>query len=242
MSLKHSIEHVKQIFISKDLIPLFTQYNNAKENLLVQSKEGYKAYISYYCVSKRNSTPKWFAKFNPFTFENILLWITLNEPDYKLLSLKFVDAGHNKLIWECDKGHIFNMTWANFQFGQRCPECFHIYNVGENHPNWNPNITRDERLHKRDYQREEVIKWRNLIFERDNYTCQICNKRNGLGETIYLNAHHLNGWNWYIYGRFDVNNGITLCKDCHNLFHGVYNNRNNTKEQFEEFKEMLKGG
>lgn len=53
-------------------------------------------------------------------------------------------------------------------------------------------------------------KWRELVFERDDYTCQNCKKRG-----IYLEAHHKKGFSKYPKLRFDVNNGISYCKKCH---------------------------
>ena len=41
---------------------------------------------------------------------------------YKCLSNNYIEA-HSKLIIECDKGHIFNMSWASFSQGHRCPKC-----------------------------------------------------------------------------------------------------------------------
>lgn len=35
--------------------------------------------------------------------------------------------------------------------------------------------------------------------------------------------------------RTDVDNGITICRAIHYLFHNIYGRHNNTKEQFEEF-------
>ena len=72
----------------------------------------------------------------------------------------------------------------------------------------------------------EMKEWRNKIFKRDNYTCQICYKRG-----IKLEAHHKIPINiildlYLIHNRkdaikckllWDINWGITLCKDCHDL-------------------------
>ena len=99
---------------------------------------------------------------------------------------------------------------------------------GELSPQYNPNLTDEERIVNRDYI--EYTEWRNKVFERDNYTCQKCGKRQG-----DINAHHLNGYHWYKEGRTDVNNGVTLCSYCHKEFHEIYSNRNNTKEQYEEW-------
>ena len=42
---------------------------------------------------------------------------------------------------------------------------------GELSPQYNPNLTDEERIANRDYI--EYTEWRNKVFERDNYTCQV---------------------------------------------------------------------
>lgn len=59
-----------------------------------------------------------------------------------------------------------------------------------------------------------TAKWRKAVFERDDYTCQDCGERGGR-----LNAHHIRPWYADEAGRFDVENGVTLCKKCHHTAH-----------------------
>ena len=60
----------------------------------------------------------------------------------------------------------------------------------------------------------EARQWRRSVFERDKYICQEC-KNTG----IRLHAHHIKEFALYPSLRFEVNNGITLCKLCHNKIH-----------------------
>ena len=61
--------------------------------------------------------------------------------------------------------------------------------------------------------------WRRGVFERDNYTCQECSIKSGNGKAVYLEAHHIKSWVKYKKLRFNINNGITLCRKCHKLKH-----------------------
>jgi len=57
--------------------------------------------------------------------------------------------------------------------------------------------------------------WRKAVFERDNYTCQICGVRSGRGIKVTLNADHIKRFAEHPELRFDVDNGRTLCEGCH---------------------------
>jgi 5-methylcytosine-specific restriction endonuclease McrA len=57
--------------------------------------------------------------------------------------------------------------------------------------------------------RIEYKNWRKAVYERDNYTCQFCGKRGD------LNADHIKPLYTNPELAYDVNNGRTLCVECH---------------------------
>lgn len=61
----------------------------------------------------------------------------------------------------------------------------------------------------------KYIQWRENVYKRDNYTCQQC------GETGKIQAHHIKEWKDHKELRYDVDNGITLCRTCHENIHGA---------------------
>jgi len=52
--------------------------------------------------------------------------------------------------------------------------------------------------------------WRAAVFSRDAYSCQMCGKT---GKNLV--ADHIKEWSLYPALRFDVENGRTLCRPCH---------------------------
>lgn len=82
---------------------------------------------------------------------------------------------------------------------------------GENNPFWKGGVSK---LHKSErgvaWGSKVYREWRKAVFERDNYICQICGKR---GEK--LNADHIKQWVLYPELRYNIDNGRTLCFNCH---------------------------
>jgi len=100
-----------------------------------------------------------------------------------------------------------------------CKKCYAEYQKkSENNPNWRGGISSKNSTIRRS---KKMIEWRNTIFKRDNWTCQICKQKGG-----ELHAHHQKSFSLYPKLRFDIKNGITLCKKCHNEIPKI------TKSQF----------
>lgn len=147
---------------------------------------------------------------------------------YTLLTKKYMNC-YQKLEYICPKGDVCNITWLNWQKGKRCRKCWYRKNRGENSSRWNPNLTDEDRQDRR--LTFDHNQWSSSIKERDNFMCQVC------GQIGYrLVSHHLYSYHSNRNLRTLLSNGICLCEKCHNLFHKIYGRKNNTKEQFEEFR------
>ena len=72
--------------------------------------------------------------------------------------------------------------------------------------------------------------WREVVFARDNWTCQKTGIKGG-----NLTAHHIQNFAQFPELRFAIDNGITLSEKAHKEFHKKYGKINNTKEQLNEF-------
>lgn len=77
--------------------------------------------------------------------------------------------------------------------------------------------------------------WRESVFSRDNWTCQKCLKRSKKSFAVFLHPHHILNFSSSPELRFDINNWITFCKECHHDFHVIFSEKNNTLEQVIEF-------
>lgn len=90
-------------------------------------------------------------------------------------------------------------------------KCRLLWQVKENNPNWKGGISTENQLIRESVRGRD---WREAIYKRDGYTCQECGKVGSV-----LNAHHIKPFAKYPEHRFDINNGITLCKQCHKIKH-----------------------
>ena len=67
---------------------------------------------------------------------------------------------------------------------------------------------------KHDRNSDRYKQWRAAVFKRDSYTCRDC------CSTKNIQAHHIKSWKNNKELRYDIDNGITLCRACHLKAHG----------------------
>lgn len=78
--------------------------------------------------------------------------------------------------------------------------------MGVNNHSWKGGITPENRKIRTSIEMDD---WRKAVFKRDDYKCKWC-KTGGK-----LHADHIKPFAWYPKLRFDIKNGQTLCKKCH---------------------------
>lgn len=60
---------------------------------------------------------------------------------------------------------------------------------------------------------KKYAKWRSEVLARDNWVCQTC----GLFKSGDMETHHIKSWAKFPELRYEVSNGVTLCRECHKL-------------------------
>lgn len=114
-------------------------------------------------------------------------------------------------------------------------EQFRKAHSGENSHLYNLDLTDEEREADKESRTNdaEFIKWSYKVKEQANFTCDCCNNKNNK-----LNSHHLNNWNTYREQRYNLENGVCLCEQCHKEFHKWMGGTHIecTKEDYIEFK------
>lgn len=157
-----------------------------------------------------------------------------------LIALNFVSRNkHRGSLWRCmcDCGKETQVLISALSNGSiRSCGCSHsdkeIKYKGENNPNFNPQLTSEDRVRGRNF--EEYRDWAKLVKQKDNHKCRICNS----SPSGKLVSHHLDNYKDFPELRTNIDNGVCLCVEHHLEFHKTFGFTKNTKMQFLIFKEM----
>lgn len=81
---------------------------------------------------------------------------------------------------------------------------------GENHPNWKGGVTKEYHAARTNVRYRE---WQDAVLKRDGYTCRICRVKKSKIKSFH--CHHIEPFATNEALRYEVSNGVSLCKPCH---------------------------
>jgi hypothetical protein len=136
------------------------------------------------------------------------------------------DGKTNPILKSIDRGHLTSHKIVS------CGCYVREIISGENNWNWKGGITSETDKIR---QSIEYRIWQNAVKKRDKYTCQCCGRK-----YKDISVHHIFPFADYEDLRFEIDNGICMCKDCHDSrivgsFHNTYGTQHNTPEQLREY-------
>ncbi|WCS69039.1 hypothetical protein Goe17_01800 [Bacillus phage vB_BsuM-Goe17] len=254
---KPTYTEVKQVFKDKGYTLLSTQYINSDDELIYLCNVHGEQTTTWHSFKKakvgcihcsrelqgklqKENYDKYYSnrKFNrKYTYETIKA--AFEDRGFELLDTSYTKY-EEKLRYICkkhrDKGEqktIVKFVLNKEKHPNVCKWCAIEAISGENSHLWRGGLTSKNALARNSV---EFSEWRAQVFMKDNYTCQACGDSTGGN----LQAHHIENFAEHEDKRFDVDNGITLCKSCHDpavegSFHHVYGTRGNNREQLEEY-------
>ena len=109
--------------------------------------------------------------------------------------------------------HPENINKIPHNKGKKCPWVKNPVMKGKDNPNWKGGISGENKSIRSSI---EYRLWREAVFSRDNWTCQICSTKGNR-----LHAHHIKAFAKFPELRLAIDNGVTLCKQCHKEIHKV---------------------
>lgn len=107
---------------------LLKEYYNNASNLVIQDKYGYKYKTKYYHILNSKNKFSKFSKYNPFTIQNMILYIKINNLPIDLIDKtdRIIDVRHDYLSFYCIDCHKpFLATWSQITLNKRyrCKTC-----------------------------------------------------------------------------------------------------------------------
>jgi len=220
---KYTLKEVDMFFEELNWTLLESNYKDNKQKLECLCPEGHLCKISLHdlksgrrCKICFNIKQRHLYKLSQEYIEN-----QYKNFGYKLIS-KYIKCGIKDVLI-CPNGHCIELRYEHFKRGVRCKECYAENNIGENHPNWNKDRTRERRLQSLKFRLNDI----DTLSDDPNYQDYLIN-------TDLYHVDHIFPRVAFIDYNIDKKYGIKFTKK-------ICNSRENLKIITKE-ENLLKGG
>lgn len=237
----YNFKYVYNKVIEIGLKPLFTEYINGKQELKVECPKHGIFYIQlkdiHRVIRKKAGNCCSQCRIDNIRHKVDYVLKRFKELNLNPLFIEYVDLT-TKLPYICNKHMDKGIQYTTYGVVKRrktitpCKYCKSEYLSKL----YTPKIQKEKIIRKRTYK--GYAKWQKQIYEKHNYSCQIC----GCNSTPKnkLNAHHILNYKQYPELRLSIENGTCLCKKHHDMFHKLYGYKDNNSKQLETFLKNYK--
>ena len=155
-------------------------------------------------------------------------WLGEEQNNFKVIARdKKSSNRQSRWIAQCKCGNVFTIRADTLtKKSQKGCGCDHEGKDGADNPAWRGGTTINTRKGK------AHAKWVRSVLEEDNFSCQKCGCYGGNNK---FNAHHLKSYSKHKDIRWEIDNGVTLCVNCHINFHKTYGYNDFTPENYFEY-------
>jgi len=123
---KFTYEEVRKYIENLGYILISKEYINNNTKLILKDYEDYLYFANFISLSSYKMIRLRFHKANPYTIDNIKLWLKLNNFDLELISEKYENA-HKYLLFKTKEGYLCIAKWNSIQ-QKEIPRKFHRSN------------------------------------------------------------------------------------------------------------------
>lgn len=223
MPKKITFEEAKESFKERGCVLLETDYINSTTKMKYKCVCGNIAYknlskikqgqLCYECGRRRGGNRKYNINIVKDIFKSE--GCRLNEDAY--INPK------TKMKYTCECGRNAEINLDNFLNGRRCQGCRVDKLYGKKDKEY-----RDKMYRKR--KSPEYLLWRQEVLKRDVSSCKCCGEEN-----TQMNVHHIESFSRRPNIALEIDNGVTLCNECHKEYHSNFFHADATAESFHEF-------
>lgn len=137
---------------------------------------------------------------------------SFDKPNRKFCSISCGTAWKNANIPQSENQRMLSAERARRNFtgkpkSLRMRRKLSLANSGIGHWNWQGGKTPETHKSRGDFK---LRYWSRLVLSRDNHTCQKCHVTEGR-----IDAHHIKPLNDNPKLKYELSNGIALCRSCH---------------------------
>lgn len=101
-----------------------TYYKKHERRVVIQTKAGYKADVTFVKIMNHNGNFNFVDKSNPYSLENIIRWLKNNNKNFELCKNNKYDGNNKNLTFYCYKcKEEFYTSWSHIYNGANCSVC-----------------------------------------------------------------------------------------------------------------------